>query len=196
MTHHTWTDWDWSDSNWDLWDGQKRSEPTSLRFTGAALTSNLCNLADALCLPQGKLVTFHFFEYQLYGFMHFRNQEPVTGASFTNCYHVRLEEDHVRLYRRVNNSDTLLGDWTPLNERNTWRQWTVTWWHYLEPYQDPVLRIRINGAAAGAAGPWQEQVDDPVNQWSTSDVNRCGLAGLATSYHQYHDDTEIWLPTP
>jgi len=196
MIHHTWSDWDWSDSNWDLYTGQLKSPPTSLRFTGATLTLNLCNLDDSLCLPQGKLVTWHYFDTGIYGVIHFRNQKAAPDVDFANCYYVRLEKNHVRLYRRVNNVDTVLGDWTPLNPEYTWRLWTVTWWLYHAPYQDPVIRIRINGAAADAAGPWQEQVDDPANQWAASETNRCGLAGLATAYHEYFDDTEIWLPTP
>ncbi len=196
MIHHTWTDWDFSDANWDLYTGQYKSAPTSLRFTGAALTLNLCNLVDSICLPQGKLVTWHYFETGIYGILHFRNQEPAPDASFTNCYYVRLEENHIRLYRRVNNVDTILGNWTPLNEKNTGRVWTVTWWLYHAPYQDPIIRIRINGEAAGMAPPFEEQVDDPANQWAESETNRCGLAGLATAYHEYFDNTEIWLPTP
>ena len=196
MIHHTWSDWDWSDANWELYDGMYKSAPTSLRFINTALTLNLCNLADSICLPQGKLVTWHNAYDDVNGILHFRNQEPAPNASFANCYYVRLEENHISLYRRVNNVDTTLGDWTPLNQRNTWRHWTVTWWLYHAPYQDPAIRIRINGEPAGAAGPWEEQVDDPANQWAESETNRCGLAGVAPSRPQMFDDTEIWLPTP
>lgn len=194
--HHTWSDWDWSDSNWKLDPDRSISPPTSLSFFNTPLTLNLCNLADSLCLPQGKLVTYHYAYSQLNGILHFRNQEPAPDVSFANCYHVKLEVNHIRLYRRVNNVDTLLGDWDPYNPNNNWRLWTVTWWLYHAPYQEPALRIRINGAVSGETSSWQEQVDDPANQWAASEVNRCGLAGIAPTWAQNFDDTEIWLPTP
>lgn len=195
MTHHTWTDWDWSDANWNLSTLLFHSAPTSLRLEGVGLTLNLCNLSDALCLPQGKLVTWLHWQTGLYGIIHFRNQKAVPDVDFVNCYYVRIEVNRVRLYRRVNSVDSLLGDWTPLVEVNTWREWTVTWWLFLEPHENPVLRIRLNGAAAGGAGAWEEEVDDPANQWADSETNRVGLAGLATAFHEYFDDTEIWKPT-
>ncbi|MBA7569115.1 hypothetical protein ES708_10853 [subsurface metagenome] len=196
MIHHTWTDWDWSDENWYLGNAPSYAKPGALQFYGTPLTLNLCNLADALCLPQGKLVTDNHAYNGLNSIIHFRNQKAAPDVDFANCYYVRLQENHITLCRRVNSVDTVLGDWTPLNQRNVWRHWTVTWWLYHAPYQEPAVRIRINGDAAGAAGPWQEQLDDPANQWAASETNRCGLAGVAPTYPQNFDNTEIWLPTP
>lgn len=193
--HHSWTDWDWSDQNFNLSTLQKWSPPTSLRFEGAGLTFCLCNLADALCLPEGKLVTWHTFETGIYGIITFRNQKAAPDADYANCYYVRLEENYIRLYRRVASADTILGDWVQINERNTWRQWTITWWHFHEPHEDEVLRIRVHGDVAGVAGIFEEEVDDPANQWRESATNRTGLAGLSTAFHEYFDDTEIWLPS-
>ncbi len=195
MTHHTWTDWDWSDENWELNTGMYVSAPSSLRFTGAAMTLNLCNLVDSRCLPQGKLVTFFNAYDDIYGIIHFRNQKAVPDVDFVNCYYVLLEENRIRLYRRVNSADSNLGDWTPLNTRNQWRKWTVTWWLFKEPYEDVDCRIRIRGDVAGVDPLFEETVDDPNNQWAESEVNRCGLAGVNPTWPQNFDDTEIWLPS-
>ncbi len=195
MIHHTWTDWDWSDANWELNTGMYVSPPSSLRFLSTTLTLNLCNLVDSRCLPQGKLVTWHNAYTDVNGIIHFRNQKAVPDVDFVNCYYVRLEQNRVRLYRRVSSVDSVLGDWAPLNERNTWRKWTVTWWLFEEPHEDVDCRIRIRGDPVNAAPLFEETVDDPNNQWAESSVNRCGLAGVAPATPQNFDDTEIWLPT-
>lgn len=194
MKHHTWTDWDWSDANWELSDVQKISDPTSLKFTAAGLTINLCNLPDALNLPEGKLKTFWYHAPSENAILHFRNQEPDGGASFTNCYWVKFSKYYTTLYRRVNNVDTQLAQWAWTLIDYTWFIFSSTWWIYKEPYQPDAIRIRIQIFNAAGDPLKTYQHDDSANQWAGSSVNRTGLAGQLIATSTYYDDTEIWKP--
>lgn len=194
MSHHTWTDWDWSDVNWELSAVRKYSAPTSLKFTTAGLTICLLKLPDALNLPEGKLVTKWWFDGNDRAILVFRNQEADGGSSFTNCYYVEFTVNRVRVYRRVNNSDTLIQQWTPSLTVSAWWLFTVTWWLYKEPYQADVLRIRVAGESPPGVAGFEEEVDDAANLWADQPVNRAGLAGQIQQFSNYYDDTEVWKP--
>jgi len=194
MKHHTWTDWDFSDANWEFEDYTYISPPTCLHFTGAGLTIVTCKLADSLVLPEGKIVTARRLWGNAPDHIHFRNQEPDGSSSMANCYHARFTSMLVTLFRRVNDVDTQLAEWEYPLTLYHWFTLTVTWWLYKAPYQPDVLRTRIYMLDHTTSQEWQYQHDDEANQWADSEVNRCGIAGLSLPPANYIDDTEIWRP--
>lgn len=194
MKHQTWTDWDWSDANWEFWAGIYISPPTSLHFTAATLTANLCHLVDALCLPQGKMVSWCGQDAGNHHIFHFRNQQATPNASFINCYYLDFKYPKPILYRRVNNVNTQLAIALTTITIPAWYTVDLTWWRYQAPYEPLKLRIRAHWSRPTDSLYETIQYDDNQNLWDLSPVNRCGLAGDNAVTDTIFDDTEIWKP--
>jgi hypothetical protein len=181
------TDWDFSSTSWNLDTTIYVSPPSSLRSYGAIAE---CKYTGTTNLPQGRIKTYIMFDSSgSPSNFNFRNQVPVGSVNTNNTYHIIFSRNSLWYSRYVGGSSTTLVVYSglPLLDYGVWLQMQLTWWNDVG---GAGLMIRFECPIGTKRNP---DVNDPVNQWATSSINRCGFIG-ASGYPCHFDDTEIWGP--
>jgi len=193
-------DWDFSNANWKLDDSQYVSEPKSLNFTAVhSHTVVLCKHEGTTCLPQGRIITqarIHHVSFATLIFT-FRNQRAVGGSDYNNCYRLQISSRNRWLFERIvggagtviSSGSGFLNGWTWPSD--TWVKVRCTWWE-----EGGVLYVRVERWTGTEWTKLLNDMNDPNNLWSASEINRCGLWIWrdTDSDNGWIDDTEIWGP--
>lgn len=197
--HHTVADWDFTPgTHRELSDALCISPPTSLliRQTNGdtARPAILCRIAETLCIAQGEVRTWHWtWNYTRDFRLPFRNQHPLGGASYSNCYNWRITGAWAYLFRTIADADTLIGQFTVSWPQSEWNHWRTVYWNGADPAGNPALCVQLFREVAGEWVQQGETLYDTQNQWADSEINRSGIGCWtdAAAGH-YFDDTEIW----
>jgi hypothetical protein len=202
--HHSLTDWDYSTPAPYVTEAQFVSSPTSLaaRYEPPFNRQGwaMCNLADTLCLPQGRLVTWYRAPgYHPVSFL-FRSQfnpSEEKNDPFYNAYEVKIQTSVWMIYRYENGVLTGLGEGNipnPFN-LNEWAHLRVTWYNWQFGIGESLLRIIIEEEVDGE---WVQQayVDDDANLFAESEDNRVGFQVIHANLAEPTciDDSEVWEP--
>jgi hypothetical protein len=180
------TDWDISSTDWNLDNTIYVSPPSSLRSYGALF---LCKYTGTTNLPQGRIKTYIRFDTSgSSSNFDFRNQASIGSSNINNTYLTIFTRNSIQQQRWVNSSSTNIAIYSnlPLLDYGVWYQMQETWWNDVG---GAGLMIRFECPIGTKYCP---DTNDPINQWATSSINRCGIAG--TIYSCHFDDTEIWGP--
>lgn len=193
---HSMEDWDWPDGLARTFDLAVFVEPpSSWRLTAAALGQRpvLCREETTLVLPVGRIVFWaRISSLQPSGpLVSMRNQAPLDTATDDNMYWIMSISSRLYLYRRVADANTLLVSWPFAWVINTWYHFRVTWWEEAGTF---LVRVEYWDGAE-----WLSLVpdgSDAVNQWSASEINRCGVGHVRGTYTTtlWLDEIEIWKP--
>lgn len=191
--HHSVGDWDKPATDWKLDTDFFVSPPSSLYSWNTTPQAFLCRLADSLCLPTGRIVSWIRPQFQTAYWLTFRNQVALGSSDLKDCYLIATSSyTRVDFGKRVNNVYTKLDEWLMSWSLATWIQVRVTWWTTYDAQNQPTMAVHLEAYEGGA---WVDKgtLYDSDNLWSTSTVNRLGLA--VTTGGISFDDTEIWKPT-
>lgn len=192
--HHSSADWDFRNASWLIDTAQYVSSPSSLKFTGS--NTALCKNSVPATIPLGH-VEFWFRSQAVSAYpliIEFRNQAAVGSANRADTYELQrtldgINSDAVAFWRfegGIAQWIARLGAITSL-PANTWHKFRVSWW---ESWGQLRMRLeRWDGANWVQEG--SDQVD-PVNKWSDSAINRCGLSSFYGA--QWNDDVNTCWP--
>lgn len=196
------SDWDFSQSAWNLDTGIYISSPSSIKLSSQTVI--LCKYAGTTNISQGQIVTWAKAEWgpgasyaDAFEFW-FRNQSPVGSINKTrdtywwdanNGYTVAFDVYDQRLY--VMRDLSLLystSGW--LNKPSSWTSWNkyrITWW---TDTGGAGLMIRIEWWNGTDWVKMVNDINDPQDKYAASSINRVG--GGSGSCAVWFDDTEIW----
>ncbi|MBA7557890.1 hypothetical protein ES705_50668 [subsurface metagenome] len=175
------------------------SAPTSLKLmnTGAGTIEHdiLCRLDTTLNLAQGEARTWRWATYTGTDLFLFRNQAALGSANKLNSYIIHRAGNNHYLDRYIAGVYERIGYWVSPSIAQTWEHWRVVWWNGVDGGGNPALAVDFYQEVDSAWVKKGATVYDIDNQWSDSDINRCGLLGLSASFNPWwFDDTEIWGP--
>jgi hypothetical protein len=184
--HFSLADWDYDSPGPYISDAQAVSSPTSLaaKYTTSPAFNRqgwaMCKLATAQCITDGRIVNYIWLFALGTTILHFIYRAQANPASAAilplNCYHESFTYGSTHLYRRIAGVSSDLGSYSfvPNLTVATWYRFRLTWWQYLQPDLTKMLRHTVEQEVAGV---WVNRltVDDSVNSFSTSAVNKCGF---------------------
>lgn len=189
--HHSITDWDFQNVNWELDNSIYHAAPPSLH--GSATGIALVKHATTGALSDGRLVAWVRSSHaSSLNYFFFRNQVADGSADFQECYLHRIlpKTTGIRLTKYVggvaSTIDTKKYTWNWAV--NTWYKIRITWWTAAEHLFLRTERwtgtewVTLGGAA-------DDDIEDPGDAWKDAAVNRCGMF-----YHTifWYDDLEVW----
>jgi len=192
-------DWDFSTTNWQLDTTDYVSPPSSLYIK--TRTYVLCKVSGTLCIISGRIVTYmkgpKSWGGSYYPCILFRNDSPVGSAQMNNLYRTQLnaQDKAIYLLRYEDGSFSRVAEASVYPEivdaviLTEWNQFRVTWW--TDPGGAGLLvrwEIFLNGE-------WQkigDDLNDPLDYYSTTDTRRCGIGDDYLYGPAWFDDTEIW----
>lgn len=199
---HSLADWDFNtDTQLNISSDHFVSYPTSLKAGGVGYTPkwNYVFLKSTLApnVKDGRIIYYHYptDTFTLTGPPFFRAQALPPETRPDNCYYILLNNASVNIYKRTAGVSVLkaTGAHTQALDYYTWTQWRVTWWEFIGPELQPILRIIIDRQIAGE---WVQQLlwDDTDPSWGDSAVNLVGFCPYSrnTDTTEWMDDTEVW----
>lgn len=192
-THHSVSDWDFEDSNWELTSERYVYPPTSLKKKPPIeRCAILCRLPLSLRVPEGRMVTWLWDPWRFSSTFIFRAQTALGTANHLNNYSLRTASTGaIALWLTQGGVEEVIDVWWDVWVVEEWNRLRVTWWNGYDPHDAPALVIHLEREEAGA---WVSKgyLYDTNNRWANSTQNRCGVELRRTG--QFLDETEIWIP--
>lgn len=201
---HSLTDWDYHNrGNWQIWEREDAPSPPDCLMNrwedqGDINPSVYLKTSLAPDLPNARLLTWTRVptDWGKQVIFFFRVQALPTNWWPDNCYYVELRGLHWEIYQILDTEETEIGSFDFPNHLaiGTWQRWRFTFWEFVNPKMETVLRCILE---AWVAGEWVEQdrYDIPDPLWGDSGVNRIGLgchAHFVGGRYTQFDNTEIW----
>jgi len=189
-SHHSQTDWDFSNVNWLLDEDIYPTAPPSIKGTAVSCIL-LVKDATSGALSDGRLVSWvRGSTVGALTIFYFRNQVADGGASTANTYMIFITETTVKLYyylataAHLIESKDITWEWA----LNTWYKVRVTWW--TAGGQLNVRMERWNGDSwEKLGGDADTDFADANDRWKDATVNRCGISVYNA---RWYDDLEVW----
>ncbi len=189
LKHHSITDWDFLNVNWNLDLEIYHDAPPSFVGTGAGMM--LIKHATTGALSDGRLILWLRYAAGNVITFYFRNQQADGNAGFANCYNMIVwATDTVKVssYTGGVGSEVATKNRTWNPDYNTWYKLRLTWWTSLNR-----LYIRLERWTGTEWTTLGDEMDtdfeDTDDLYKDNPVNRCGF-DYASNHWQ--DDVEVW----
>lgn len=194
--HHSYEDWDFSTTAWDISPDDFVSPPTALRHAppGAAGVTLLCKRPRALTLSQGRIVVYFKQTFvPCFIYFIFRNILSPGNSNWDNCYRVMigLSAHKYSLEERVDGAlPRYWWRWITDYDPALWHHWRSTWWLS--------WGIMLHRLEREIDGVWIAQGDDisvenPLFGISTYQRPGIQLERGATAGPVLADNAQIWI---
>lgn len=196
LDHASFGDWDLAPAYWQISNAQFVSSPSSINWVnpGTFTRGNqLCKIASALTLPEGRISSYlraPSISEDVFHFV-FRNTASPGNSNILNCYNVKVLGPQWWLLEYQNGVE--IRSWIGTKEavlNNTWYHYSVTWW-----LSWGIMMVKLEKEAAGVWAQQGNLVSVPSPLFGNEPYQRAGLGVTHTGaslYNVYFDDTEIW----
>lgn len=168
------------------------SPPFSLHGLGFTYTTALCNLPDALNLPDGRIVTWYYPTVFSNGGLHFRSQQNplINDAAGYYRFWPTIAPPSQLLHRRTGQYYQV-GTWPVAFPNHAWHRFRLTWWSGSNLQGDHALVCRLESWVAGA---WVNHglLYDTADRYADAPQN--GAGPYIYGAEAWVDDTQIWRP--